>query len=238
MGRPALAGRAGMRRRLRGLAVGRAGRLLGRRDGLRRRGRAGGAAVLQRCPRHPTSGPSSRPPARRPPRAARAGSCPPCRSTNLVTFQEPYALAPFLAVRAAVEPSFMDVHVLAAPLAMRAGLDGWCRRGSVRAVIRCGYPPAEPGNAPTRPRSQSTVCATPSRTPIRARQPSSRSAFSTLGQRRTTSTVEARLVLEREGVGVAAAGLPDDARDLGHGQLLAGADVEVLVAGRRASPSR
>src|SRR3954452_9830231 len=41
-----------------------------------------------------------------------------------------------------------------------------------------------------------------------------------------------RQVLEREGLRVAPAGLPDDPRDLGDGHLLAGRDVEVLVQPR------
>src|ERR671924_468750 len=45
---------------------------------------------------------------------------------------------------------------------------------------------------------------------------------------------EGRLVLERERLGVATAGGPDDARDVGDRALVGRADVEVLVeAGRR-----
>src|SRR3954468_16298213 len=45
--------------------------------------------------------------------------------------------------------------------------------------------------------------------------------------------LERRLVFERERVGVAARLLPDDPSDLGDGELLGGADVEVLVHRRR-----
>ena len=87
------------------------------------------------------------------------------------------------------------------------------RRAPLRAT------PTERAELPTlrrggqlEPRSHSAVAATPSSTPICARQPSSRSAFSTDGQRRTTSTLKRRQVLELELVGVVAARLPADPR--------------------------
>ena len=86
-----------------------------------------------------------------------------------------------------------------------------------------------------RARSQSAVCAIPSCTPIRASQPSRRLAFSTLGQRRTTSTSKVGRCSSSRSAGSLPAASQQMARDLGDRALVGGRDVEVLVqAGRRA----
>src|SRR3954463_10162736 len=114
----------------------------------------------------------------------------------LTTLYVATTFTPFLALLATDEPILTVVHAFAAVFSTCAGLDFLLRGyGITKAVIGGRYPTGTRGNgraqgccAPTAPRSHSTVSPTPSRTPIRARQPSSRSAFSTLGQRRTTST--------------------------------------------------
>ena len=68
--------------------------------------------------------------------------------------------------------------------------------------------------AARRSRSHSVVCAIPSRTPICASQPSMRFALLDVGPAPHHVDGEGRQVRELEGLGVAAADLPDDPRDL------------------------
>ena len=69
-----------------------------------------------------------------------------------------------------------------------SGDDGWRGWPCPLRYPACGHGKRRLRRSGMALRSQSAVWRTPSRTPIWAFQPSSRSAFSTLGQRRTTST--------------------------------------------------
>src|SRR4051794_17255423 len=141
--------------------------------------------------------------------------------TNLTTFQEPQALAPFFAVLATVEPILREAHVLAALLATRAGRDLRLRVGSAIAVIRRRYPTRPAGNGHVSARGLPDVAAQPldgladalAHADLR---PPPEEPLRLLDARPAPDDVdvERRLVLEGERVGVAAALLPDDPREL------------------------
>ncbi len=82
---------------------------------------------------------------------------------------------------------------------------------------------------PSWSRSHSAVARMPSRTSIRAFQPSSRSAFSTDGQRRWTSTLKLGRCSSAKSAGSLPAASQHSAAISRDGQLVARRDVEVLV---------
>ena len=95
-----------------------------------------------------------------------------------------------------------------------------------------------PPTVPSRPgfhaaRSHRTVAAMPSSTSIWASPAEQLAGLLDRGPAPLHVDGEGRQVLERERIGVLAARLPDDARDLGDRQLARGGDVEVLVQARR-----